>query len=193
MNSEYAINLKSMFYDAFEEANKKSYKYTWKDISEIQMHGYRVSEISGKIAMKMGLSKMDIEAVRICGNFHDIGKFQIDPYILNKRDSLTTDEFAIIKNHAIYSQEIMLRKGKFEYSSIVLFHHERMDGSGYYGLKNDEIPLISKIIAVADIYDALNNDRAYRRAYKRETALKIIEQEKHKYDADVYKAFTFCV
>lgn len=182
-----------MFYDAFEEANKKSYKYTWKDISEIQMHGYRVSEISGKIAMKMGLSKMDIEAVRICGNFHDIGKFQIDPYILNKRDSLTTDEFAIIKNHAIYSQEIMLRKGKFEYSSIVLFHHERMDGSGYYGLKNDEIPLISKIIAVADIYDALNNDRAYRRAYKRETALKIIEQEKHKYDADVYKAFTFCV
>lgn len=183
------MNLKSVFYDAFEEANKKSYKFTWKEISEIQMHGYRVSEISGEIAVKMRLNKKDIEAARICGNFHDIGKFQIDPEILSKRDKLTAREFAIIKNHAVYSQEIMLRKGQFEYSSIVLFHHEKMDGSGYYGLAGEEIPLVSRIIALADVYDALRNDRAYRKAYKKDTVLKIIEQEKHKYDENVYKAF----
>ncbi len=188
MNSEYAANFKGIFYDAFE-ANKNLYKYTWKEISEIQMHGYRVSEISGKIAMKMGLCKEDIEAARICGNFHDVGKFCINPEILSKRDKLTAPEFAIIKNHAIYSQEIMLRKGQFEYSSIVLFHHEKMDGSGYYRLAGEEIPLVSRIIVLADVYDALRNDRAYRKAYKKDTVLKIIEQEKHKYDENVYKAF----
>lgn len=193
MKSEYAINLKGAFYKVFEAANKNPYKYTWKEISELQMHGYRVSDISEKIAYRMRLGKKDIEAVRICGNLHDIGKFQINPMILNKKEDLTAEEFSIIKNHTIHSQEIVLSMGYLEYSGIVMLHHERADGSGYYGYKGDEIPLVSRIIGLADVYDALCNDRAYRKAYKKETALEIIEQEKHKYDKEVYKAFIFCV
>lgn len=192
MNSEYAANLKGIFYDAFE-ANSNLYKYTWKEINEIQMHGYRVADLSKKIAMKIGLIEKDVETARICGLFHDIGKFCINPELLNKKERLTVREFTIIQNHAIYSQEIMIREGFFKYSHIVLYHHEKIDGSGYYGLAEEEIPFISKIIALADVYDALNSDRAYRKAYRKETALKIIEQEKHKYDKDVYRAFASCV
>lgn len=179
--------------EVFESTNANAFRYDWNEIVEFQMHGHRVSVISSKIAKIMGLDERDIEIARVCAYFHDMGKICVDPVILNKKEALTEREFAVIKNHTIYSQEIMIRKGYFEYSDIVLYHHEKIDGSGYYGLAGKEIPLISRIITLADVYDALCSDRVYRKAYKKDMALKIIEQEKYKYDKDAYKAFTFCV
>lgn len=189
LNGEYALGLKNTFNEIFIRESKKFFKPTWEEIHEIEMHGYRVSEMSEKIAMKMGLSKNDIKAAKICGFFHDIGKFYIDPSILNKKEALTHEEFSIVKSHVLYSKEIMLQKGYYEYSDIVLYHHEKEDGSGYFGLKGNEIPYISKIIALADVYDALMNDRSYRKAYEKETVLEILEREKNKYDNDIYNAF----
>jgi len=190
LNGGYVLDLKGTYYEVFKIANSNSFKFTWEEINEIQLHGYRVSEISEKIAKELGLSKKDIKAAKICGLYHDIGKFCINPLILNKKERLNSEEFDIIKSHVIYSQEIMIKKGYYEYSNIVLYHHERLDGSGYYSLKEDQIPYVSKIIAIADVYDALSNDRSYRKAYKKETVLKILDQQKHKFDKDIYKAFT---
>ena len=189
MDSNIKAYAKDKFYEVFDMTETLNRMFNWKEIDEIKMHGYRVSKISSNIAKKMGLSKLEIETAQICGLLHDIGKFFISPDILNKRTDLTKEEFLIIKKHVIYSKDYMIKKGYHEYSDIVLYHHEREDGSGYYGLTGDKIPLVSKIIALSDVYDALNSNRTYRKAYKRETALQIIVQEKLKYDKDVYKAF----
>lgn len=190
MDSNIIAYAKDKFYEIFDLTDALNNMFSWIEIDEIKMHGYRVSKVSSNIAEKMGLGKEEIEKVKICGLLHDIGKFFIKPEILNKKTELNKEEFSIIKKHVVHSKDYMIKKGYNEYSDIVLYHHERVDGSGYYGLTNNEIPLISKIIAMADVYDALNSNRAYRKAYKKETTLKIIEQEKYKFDKDVYKAFS---
>lgn len=189
MSNNYAINLKGIFFNAFNAVGAKHNQYTLKDIAELETHGCRVSSISANIAEQMGCSSDMIADARLCGLFHDIGKFYIEPSILNKRDDLTDAEFAQIKEHVIYSKKTMEKMGLFEYADIVLFHHERIDGSGYFGLKSNQIPLISKIVGLADVYDALSSDRAYRKACKKETVLNIIHHEKHKFDEDIYRAF----
>lgn len=190
MDSNIIAYAKDKFYEIFDLTDALNNMFSWVEIDEIKMHGYRVSKAASNIAEIMGLGKEEIEKAKICGLLHDIGKFFINPDILNKKTELTQDEYSIIKKHVVHSKNYMIKKGYHEYADIVLYHHERIDGSGYYGLAGKEIPLISKIIALADVYDALNSNRAYRKAYKRDIALKIIEQEKHKFDIDIYKAFS---
>jgi HD-GYP domain-containing protein (c-di-GMP phosphodiesterase class II) len=129
-------------------------------------HGNRVQQYSVKIASEMGLCTEINYTLMLASLFHDIGKCFIPDEILNKPSSLNEVEFGYIKKHPTYSYELL--KGKFveEVADIVEQHHERLDGTGYpKGLKGDQIHIEAKIIAVADAYDAMTSDRAYRRAF----------------------------
>jgi HD-GYP domain-containing protein (c-di-GMP phosphodiesterase class II) len=150
-------------------------------------HSNRVQILSVKIVHKLGLSNEINYTIALASLFHDIGKFFIPDEILNKPSRLSDEEFNYIKMHSTYSSELL--KGKFieDIADIVEEHHERLDGSGYpKGLKGDQIRIEARIIGVADSYDAMTSDRAYRRAM---TPKEAIEELKSlagiTYDKDV--------
>ncbi|PLV60506.1 metal-dependent phosphohydrolase [Thermotoga sp. KOL6] len=126
----------------------------------------------------MGLKRKDLKALEASGKLHDIGKIAVPEHILNKPGKLSNEEFEVIKRHPQIGADILREYP--ELSSIVsavLYHHERIDGSGYpEGLKNDEIPLFARIIAVADVYDALTSDRPYRKSLKPEDAVNLMKE-----------------
>lgn len=150
-------------------------------------HSNRVQDLSVKIAQKLGLSSEINYTMALASLFHDIGKFFIPNEILNKPSKLSDDEFNYIKKHSTYSSELL--KGKFvdDIAQIVEEHHERLDGSGYpKGLKGNQIRIEARIIGVADSYDAMTSDRAYRCGMSPETAIEELKSlaDKH-YDRDV--------
>lgn len=109
---------------------------------------------------------------------HDIGKISIRDGILNKKDSLTPGEWEEIQTHPVVGKRLLDDTCFSEISNWVLYHHERMDGRGYYGLKEADIPVESQIIAIADAYSALCTDRVYRAKFSHEKALEIMQKEK---------------
>lgn len=127
-------------------------------------HSDRVSEYSVLIGEKMGLSEKDLETLKIGGLFHDIGKIGISDNILRKQTKLSDDEFSEIKHHTEIGTRILSNATVFkEIIPIVKYHHERYDGKGYYGSSSgEEIPLMARITAVADSFDAMNSKRPYR-------------------------------
>ncbi len=128
-------------------------------------HSNRVQDYSVKVAGKLGLSGEINYSIALASLFHDVGKCFIPDEILNKPSKLSDEEFNYIKKHSTYSSELLQGKFSEDISEIVEAHHERLDGSGYpKGLKGDEIRIEAKIIAVADSYDAMTSDRAYRNA-----------------------------
>lgn len=129
-------------------------------------HSERVSVQSVAIARFMGLSSEEIETIRIGARLHDLGKIGIPDAVLRKPARLTRDEFILIQRHPRIGREILEKVGTFErFLPIVELHHENPDGSGYpYGLKEPEIPMAVRIVHVADVYDAITSDRAYRKA-----------------------------
>ncbi|MEA5093699.1 hypothetical protein SDC9_87212 [bioreactor metagenome] len=135
-------------------------------------HSNRVQDYSVKIASKLGLSGEINYTIALASLFHDVGKYFIPDEILNKASKLSDEEFNYIKKHSTYSSELLHGKFIEDISKIVEAHHERLDGSGYpKGLKGDEIRIEAKIIAVADSYDAMTSDRAYRNAMSPEEAM----------------------
>lgn len=111
-------------------------------------------------------SKHEIEEVVLAGILHDIGKVRIPEAILNKKGMLTSDEFEIMKHHSIYGYEILQDYEEFdqEVRRAVLFHHERVDRTGYpFNASPDEVGIYAKIIAVADVFDAMTSDRVYKK------------------------------
>jgi putative nucleotidyltransferase with HDIG domain len=129
-------------------------------------HSERVSVNSTAIARMMGLPSEHVELIRIGARLHDIGKIGIPDAVLRKPGKLTRDEYTLIQRHPTIGREILEKVGRFrEFLPYVELHHENPDGSGYpYGLRNDEIPLGVRIVHVADVYDAITSDRAYRKA-----------------------------
>ena len=118
---------------------------------------------------------------------HDIGKISVSDVILNKPGKLTDEEFEIMKNHSLAGAEIIDRvietipdsDGGYlhEARNLALYHHEKWAGGGYpYGISGDEIPLSARIMAVADVFDALVSNRSYKKAFTFEEAIKIIEE-----------------
>ena len=145
-----------------------------------QGHIERVSTRAVELGEKMGLSHRDLDSLRLGGILHDIGKIGVRGDILNKPGPLNTKERKIIRNHPDIGYNICLPLGKNLGNAlkVVRHHHEKSDGSGYPdGLKGDEVPLVARIMAVADIYDALITDRPYRQAMKKEEALDTLRQE----------------
>jgi len=155
-------------------------------------HTERTSIYCEKIAKAMKLSLEDIENARISGILHDIGNITISTEILKKPGKLTKDEWLEIKRHPVTGYHII--KGADEYASLadgVLYHHERLDGRGYpEGLNKDQIPLLSKIIAVADAYAAMTSDRPYKNKKSKNEALKELEKcAGTQFDPEIVKIF----
>jgi putative nucleotidyltransferase with HDIG domain len=131
-----------------------------------QQHSSRVTEYAKKIADKMGCNHDDINRLESTGPLHDIGKIGIHDSILNKPGMLTDEEFKEIKNHPLIGVNIVAPLGLDpQEQAIIRNHHERWDGKGYPdGLSGEKIPRLSRILSVADSFDAMNSNRAYRKS-----------------------------
>ncbi len=143
-------------------------------------HQRKVAQLACAIAREMGLSKGKLQAIYTAGFIHDIGKIHIPTEILSKPGKLTPIELSLLKLHSRYGYDI-LKDIKFPWpiAEIVLQHHERMDGSGYpQGLKDDDIILEARILAVADVIEAMSSHRPYRPALGINKALEEIEKNK---------------
>jgi len=129
----------------------------------------------------------------VAGRLHDIGKIGIKDAILLKPGALTDEEYEIIKEHPVTGASILGRMGLWEREQeIIRCHHERFDGNGYPdGLKGDKIPLLARILSVADVYDALSSDRAYRKKMDEKKVMQIIRDGAgSQFDPVVVGAFT---
>lgn len=143
-------------------------------------HMDRVAEISSLIATRLGLDSDRIQGLHLAALVHDIGKVAVPSGILNKPGSLSDAEFSIIKAHPLVGAEIFQTlETDWPITRIIQEHHERLDGSGYpHGLYEDEILQESKILAVADMIDAIMTNRPYRPTLGEDNAMKVLEQEK---------------
>lgn len=155
-------------------------------------HCTNVAKISSKIASDLGYSKREVDMVYWTGLVHDIGKILIRDDILEKKGKLTDEEYEIIKMHPVWGHQTLDgNQSLSEIAKYVLHHHERWDGKGYpTGLSGEDIPLVSRIIAVADTYDAMTSDRPYRKALSEEIAInEIVRNYGLQFDPKVAKAF----
>ena len=143
-------------------------------------HSFHVGKYSRLIAEKMGLNRDEMQNIYYLGLLHDVGKVLIPSEILCKPEKLTEREWDIMKMHTIYGAEILEDFNQIpNVKDAVLYHHERYDGKGYmYGLSGENIPLVARIICVADSYDAMATDRAYRKALPKEEILRELEKNK---------------
>lgn len=144
-------------------------------------HSARVTGFAIKIARELGLGQEEIDSLAFAGYLHDIGKIGIRDDILLKPGKLLVREYDIIKQHPVISEKIVQHLGLLpKEKAIIRHHHERWDGKGYPdGLKDEEIPLLSRILTVADVYDALTSNRPYRKSKSRDEAIKIMEENKY--------------
>lgn len=151
-------------------------------------HGRRVSVYAVAIALELDPA-YDILALGSAATFHDLGKYYTPIEILQKPGKLTDEEYAMIKKHPIDSYKLLQATHGEEIAQIALQHHERMDGSGYpYGLKKDDICFNARIVAVADVFDALTSHRVYNRQMSYEEAIALMVSQKHLYDPIVLNA-----
>jgi HD-GYP domain-containing protein (c-di-GMP phosphodiesterase class II) len=163
-------NLFSTLY-AFVEAIEAKDPYT-------QQHSSRVTRYAVTIAKAMNRPQEDIDVLNVSGNLHDIGKIGVPDKILLKPGRLTEEEFEVIKKHPIIGSNIIGHLGLWTNEQrVIRHHHERWDGNGYPdGLREEEIPFLSRILSVADVYDALTSDRSYRKRLADDVALSIIKE-----------------
>ena len=163
-----------------------------KDIYTIG-HSRRVSSLSMSIALQLDPG-YDILTLGAAATFHDLGKYYTPIEILQKPGRLTPEEFSIIKLHPQASWQLLMESHGEIIAEIALQHHERMDGSGYpRGLHADAIRMDARIIAVADVFDAITSKRSYNNPVSYEQALSIMEQEQQLYDSDVLHALHILV
>ncbi|WP_303867585.1 HD domain-containing phosphohydrolase [Acetobacterium wieringae] len=141
-------------------------------------HSERVGKLCEKTAEKLGLNKSQIDKVRVAGYLHDIGKIGVDEAILNKPGKLNAQEWEIMKHHPSKSAEILATTREYrDIAEIVSSHHERYDGSGYpNGLTGPEIPLMARIIAICDAYDAMTEKRTYHDPLRKKEAIVELKQ-----------------
>lgn len=139
-------------------------------------HSQRVAEIAYELAHHYGLSQAACQEIYVAGMLHDIGKIGIPDSVLLKQDALTDAEFRLIQQHPQIGYRIVEQLGQFQFALPgILYHHERWDGAGYpQGLQGEAIPIMGRILAVADAFDAMTSSRPYRQAMPREKAYAII-------------------
>jgi len=143
-------------------------------------HQSRSANLACAIATEMGLSQDKIDGIRMAGIIHDIGKLSIPAEILSKPTELIDIEFSLIKEHSLTGYEMLKNvESPWPLAEIIYQHHERVDGSGYpRNLKGDEILMESRILAVADVIEAMASHRPYRPSFGIEAALKEISKNK---------------
>jgi putative nucleotidyltransferase with HDIG domain len=155
-------------------------------------HSAAVAVYARDIAERMGLGPSQQQLVHVCGLVHDIGKVGLQPGLLEKPGALTLEERRQMEEHPSIGERILAKvDGYGEIARIVRHHHERVDGHGYPdGLVGDEIPLLSRILAVADAYNAMTSDRPYRDAMPSRVArLRLAQAVESQFDTSVVAAF----
>ena len=153
-------------------------------------HSERVAEISVALAQELNLSDRDIESIEYTALLHDIGKIGIADNILGKNSSLTNKEFDKIKEHTVMGAKIIEPVDFLKNSYKAIYHHhEKYNGKGYPdGIKSENIPILARIIAVADAYDAMGSDRPYRKKFNKDKILKELKDQSGKqFDPEVIK------
>lgn len=155
-------------------------------------HNFRVAFYALRIAEEMGLNPSAVRMLAQGGIVHDVGKIQVPDSILNKPGALTPEERSVIERHPVTGYEMCKRLGFMnEELGVIRHHHERWDGQGYPDrLKEEGIPILARILAVADVYDALTSSRAYREAWSHEEAMKFLnEHAGTQFDTDCVQAW----
>lgn len=164
---------------------KVSDEYTFK-------HSVDVATMSMIIAKKYGLSDDQVFELGVAGLLHDVGKAKVPSDILHKPAKLTKEEFDIIKMHSAWGFDILKKKRNVSDNVLycVLQHHEKINGKGYpLGLKNEQICLYARIVAIADIYDALVTERPYKKAFSQRDAIEMLMAMTDELDINVLKSF----
>jgi HD-GYP domain-containing protein (c-di-GMP phosphodiesterase class II)/CheY-like chemotaxis protein len=198
--------LHSMVNEKNEELNKTYEQLKERDIDTIEAlrlvvdakdiytrgHSDRVSYFTVKIGESFGLSEKELEILRISGIFHDIGKIGITNDILLKADKLNKYEYEEIKKHPLKGAHILSAVSMFkDIVPVVKYHHERIDGKGYpEGIKGNAIPLLARILSVADAFDAMTTDRQYRKKLGLEEAkIQLLKGTGTQFDENVVNKF----
>jgi len=155
-------------------------------------HVQRVGDLTRNLCRELGLSEAQTEEFGFFSMIHDVGKIHIPDHILSKPGALTDEEWTMMKQHTVYGEKILNPGSGFATArQIARYHHERWDGSGYPdGLSGVAIPLAARIVAVADVYDALTRKRPYKPAWRPEVALsEIRSQAGRMFDPEIVAAF----
>ncbi|UCC94560.1 MAG: HD domain-containing protein [Candidatus Omnitrophota bacterium] len=200
----------------YEEKMKKAYQDLKKAYKEIQesyremvirlamiaeyraegtgTHLVRIADYSTEVAQGLRLPKHDIYYLRYASPMHDIGKLVIPDKILKKKTGLTPQEREVIKKHSSFGADAFkgTRSRLLQVARVIsLTHHERFDGTGYpQGLRGKQIPLFGRIVALADVFDALTTKRPYKEAYDFEVAIRMVKEESGRhFDPEIVKAF----
>jgi HD-GYP domain-containing protein (c-di-GMP phosphodiesterase class II) len=201
-SNEYFDSIASITEEILEElTSKRNIMVNLVDIKSMDnytyQHSVNVAVLSLVLGIQLQLNKRELYKLCTGALLHDIGKVFIPENILNKEEKLTLEEFEIIKSHSLKGYDYL--KGNLDISPlsrvIVLQHHEKVDGTGYPDAKkDDEINKFARIVAIADVYDALTSDRPYRRAMCPNEAVEYIlgSGQKH-FDYNMTKAFLKCI
>jgi len=155
-------------------------------------HCERIRNYSVRLGKKFNLTSDEIKDLEYASLLHDVGKIAVPESILSKPGKLTKKEYDIVKTHPVKGVSILGSIKQLAGAIVgIKYHHERYDGNGYpEGLKGKEIPLIARIISVADAFDAMISDRPYRKKMKKEEVIRIIVDEKNKqFDSEVVEKF----
>ncbi len=163
---------------------------------ETEAHAKRLALLSKRIGERMGLAQGGLDELELFAMLHDIGKIGVDDHILNKPDKLTAEEWIVMRRHPDIGCRIASASPELEHIALlILTHHERWDGGGYpIGLAGEEIPLFARILAVVDAYDAMTEDRVYRKALSRQQAIDEIEKNAGtQFDPYVAAVFIDCI
>ena len=146
---------------------------------EARAHNLRVARLCVHIGRQMSMSRSELRVLARAGLLHDIGKLRIPEAVLAKHSALDESEWSLMRTHPEMGLTLLDRAGQSSREVLaVLYHHERLDGSGYpYGLKAEAIPIEARIVAVADTYDALVSDRPYRMACSETEARRVLIEE----------------
>ncbi|WP_346355705.1 DUF3369 domain-containing protein [Azotosporobacter soli] len=194
-----SIAFENIYLNEEVEDTQKEILFTLGEVAEARSqetgnHVRRVAEVTKLLALKAGLPEDEAEMIRMATPIHDLGKLAIPDAILNKPGKLSEEEFAIMKKHAEYGYEMLrhshrpiLKNG----AVIALQHHERYDGKGYpNGLKGEEIHFYGRLVALADVFDALSTQRVYKKAWPMEEVVEYIrEQRGAQFDPQIVDLF----
>jgi len=171
---EYMYRHKLLEHKSLHSAIISSIKITmYEKSNETEEHAERMAEMAKKLGRALSLKEDDLVSLELVSTLHDIGKISIDQRILNKPGPLTEDEWVQIKKHPDVGYRIALTVPELSrVAEYILCHHERWDGKGYpQGLVGDEIPVISRVLTLVDSYDAMTQDRFYKKAMSKEDAI----------------------
>lgn len=158
-------------------------------------HCERVARFGVLVASALGADEMATRTVQLGAYLHDLGKVRVPHEILSKPGRLTDEEFAVIKRHPEWGEELLVEvEFPWDLKPVIRWHHEKLDGTGYPDhLAGDRIPLSAQIICVVDVWDALTTTRSYRAAMDLDRALGIMEESRHWWRPEVYQAFQAAV